>query len=260
MQVVGVVGPDPDPLVDRLTEALGERGPVGVVHHVEDTEVSPPAGRTRYEVGADGWRGRGGPRSIQDVLDRLARDHAAAILVGFPGVRVPQIVADDTEVRRQLLEVDALSDVPISDVLEVLEEARSWESLGSLVATVKGHADEEFAGAIATFTGRVRARDNPEDDRTEHLAFERYDAVAEERLASIREELQSREGVFDVRLHHRTGVVEAGKDIVFVVVLAGHREEAFATVEDGINRLKAEVPIFKKEVTVEDAHWVHEQS
>ncbi len=61
-------------------------------------------------------------------------------------------------------------------------------------------------------------------------------------------------------LHHKTGVVEAGEDIVFVVVLAGHREEAFETVSDGINRLKAEVPLFKKEVTVEESFWVHERS
>jgi len=43
-----------------------------------------------------------------------------------------------------------------------------------------------------------------------------------------------------------------------VVVLAGHRGEAFRTVEDGINRLKAEVPLFKKEVTVEDEFWAHQ--
>jgi molybdopterin synthase catalytic subunit len=66
-------------------------------------------------------------------------------------------------------------------------------------------------------------------------------------------------GVHAVRLHHRTGVVEAGEDIVFVVVLAGHRAEAFRAVEDGIDRLKDEVPLFKKEVTVEDTYWAHEQ-
>jgi molybdopterin synthase catalytic subunit len=61
-------------------------------------------------------------------------------------------------------------------------------------------------------------------------------------------------------MHHRTGVIREGEDIVFVVVLAGHREEAFRTVEDGINRLKDEVPIFKKESTTEEEFWIHEQS
>jgi len=56
----------------------------------------------------------------------------------------------------------------------------------------------------------------------------------------------------------KTGVVDAGEDIVFVVVLAGHRKEAFETVEDGIDRLKEEVPLFKKEVTVDETFWAHE--
>ena len=42
-------------------------------------------------------------------------------------------------------------------------------------------------------------------------------------------------------------------------MLAGHREEAFRTVEDGINRLKDEVPIFKKETTESEEFWLHER-
>ncbi len=58
---------------------------------------------------------------------------------------------------------------------------------------------------------------------------------------------------------NETGVVDAGEDIVFVVVLAGHRRESFRAVEDGIDRLKDEVPIFKKETTVEEDFWVHDR-
>ena len=119
--------------------------------------------------------------------------------------------------------------------------------------------DADRAGAIATFTGRVRARDGSDDDRTERLEVEKYEGVADERMAQIETELEARDGVLAVRTHHRTGVVEAGEDIVHVVVLAGHRREAFRAVEDGIDRLKDEVPLFKKEVTVEDEFWVHER-
>ena len=78
-------------------------------------------------------------------------------------------------------------------------------------------------------------------------------------MATLQEELEARDGVHEVRLHHRTGRVDAGEDIVFVVVLAGHRREAFRTVEDGIDRLKDEVPLFKKEVTAAETYWVHER-
>ena len=124
----------------------------------------------------------------------------------------------------------------------------------------KASPKADRSGAIATFTGRVRAKDSPEDARTEQLSFERYEGVAEQRLAAISEELTDREGVFEVLMYHRVGLIEDGEDIVFVVVLAGHRDEAFRTVEDGINRLKDEVPIFKKETTTDEEFWLHEQS
>lgn len=257
MEVVGVLGDDPDPLVSRLADNLAERGRVGVVRAGEVDRDPPESIHTTYTIGDGAWQGRGEERSVADVLDRLARAHEVAILVGFPGARIPQIVEGETDVRRTLLRVDALEAVDVDAVDTALEDAREWESLGSLVSTVKRSSDEEFAGAIATFTGRVRARDDPTDERTEHLAFEQYDEVAADRMAEIRAALTARDGVYEVLLHHRTGLVEAGEDIVFVVVLAGHREEAFETVEDGINRLKDEVPIFKKEVTVSDETWVH---
>jgi molybdopterin synthase catalytic subunit len=125
---------------------------------------------------------------------------------------------------------------------------------------VKAGAGAERSGAIATFTGRVRSKDSDDDARTERLTFEKYAGVAAERMAAISEELAAREGVFDVRMHHRVGTMRAGEDIVFVVVLAGHREAAFRTVEDGINRLKDEVPIFKKETTEDDSFWLHEKA
>jgi molybdopterin synthase catalytic subunit len=106
----------------------------------------------------------------------------------------------------------------------------------------------------------VRAKDGDDDPRTLRLEFEKYEGVAEERMGAISRELAARDGVEEVLMHHRTGVVDDGEDIVFVVVLAGHRGEAFRAVEDGINRLKAEVPIFKKETTVDDAFWVHDRN
>ena len=116
-----------------------------------------------------------------------------------------------------------------------------------------------YSGAIATFTGRVRAKEDEADERTRYLEFEKYEGVAEDRMRRIESELEARDGVLDVRLHHRTGRIPEGEDIVFVVVLAGHRGEAFTAVEDGINRLKEEVPLFKKEVTDEETFWVHER-
>jgi MoaE-MoaD fusion protein len=43
---------------------------------------------------------------------------------------------------------------------------------------------------------------------------------------------------------------------VIVAVSAAHREEAFAGAREAIDRIKAEAPIWKKEVEGADRRWV----
>ena len=271
MRVLAIVdgtGTGTAEIADSFVEHLEKRGTVGRV--VEDSQTTADgreqrddatSGDQTYWLSESGeWMGSGASLSLDDVLDRLAQTCEYAVVEGYPDARLPKLVVGDaaTDGGRTLATVDSPADIDVPLILDALEEVDPYETLGSLVARVKHSADEEYSGAIATFTGRVRAKEHEDDDPTEYLEFERYDAVAEQQLATIKRELESREKVYEVLLHHRTGAVDAGEDIVFVVVLAGHREQAFRTVEDGINRLKAEVPLFKKEVTVSDEFWAHE--
>ena len=244
-----------------LKRLLAElNGRVGVVRETEatgDGGVVAARGDTEYVVG-DGWRASGEGLSVAEAIDRLAPDHEYAALVGIEDVDVPTIAVDggpeDATVRAS--QADALD---VGAARDAIQEAEPHETLESLVAAVKRSERADRAGAISTFTGRVRERDGADDEPTEYLEFEKYDGVAERTMHTIERDLERREGVLDVRLHHRTGRMEAGEDIVFVVVLAGHRREAFRAVEDGIDRLKDEVPLFKKEVTASETFWVHEQ-
>lgn len=263
MKLLGIAGPDDEAatLAERIADRLGND--VALVERTHDS--SEPNRRaetiapTRYEIADDGsWIASGTDRSLWGALDELAPEHEYALLVGFPDADVPTVVLGDGDPAGEVVETAAdADDADVSAAVEAIEDAEPHETLGSLVERAKRSPDAEKSGAIATFTGRVRAKDDDEDEPTEYLEFETYDGVADERMATIREELEEREGVYEVLMHHRTGVVEYGEDIVFVVVLAGHRPEAFRTVEDGIDRLKDEVPIFKKEVTVEEEFWVH---
>ncbi len=266
MYVLGVVAPagvEVTPLVERLVNRLAGHGRVATVERStgeqESTQPRPSDAVASYRLARDGeWVGTGDHRTLPETLDELAPRYDYALVTGFDDARLPHVVVGDAESAGEvLLETPTVEDVDPATVIEGLHATDPYVTLEALVEEVKNSPHAEKAGAIATFTGRVRARDHEDDDPTEYLEFEKYEGVAEERLATIREELEARDGVYEVRSHHRTGVIEYGEDIVFVVVLAGHREEAFQTVQDGINRLKAEVPIFKKEVTTDDAFWVH---
>jgi molybdopterin synthase catalytic subunit len=272
MQVIAVVGPSESgktTLVEALVERLDDRGTVGTVKHLDcapdldtegtDTTRHRHAGAARtFGIGDAGWFATGEALTLTGALDRLAVSCDYAVVEGYSDMALPQIALGGRGGEDVRLSAPEAAEVDLERAVAAIEETDPYECLQSLVAEVKRSPREDRAGAIATFTGRVRAMEGPDDDPTEYLEFERYDEVATERMATLREELEARDGVHDVRLHHRTGVVEAGEDIVFVVVLAGHREEAFRTVEDGIDRLKAEVPLFKKEVTVSGEFWAHQ--
>ena len=285
MQPIAIVGPGAADLaaalVDRLdgrtavvNRADGERDGLTAGDASDEATdggvaVEPPADRTDADtevtLAASGeWTGRGRVDGLDDLLDGFAPDHDYLVAVGDSRLRVPTVLlggdadAEDTP-GTVIAAADALEGIDLDRLVADLDAAEPWITRETLVRRVEASADADRAGAIATFTGRVRRQEDEDDPPTEFLEFEKYEGVAEERLAEIRADLEAREGVHEVRMHHRTGVVESGEDIVFVVVLAGHRREAFRTVEDGIDRLKDEVPLFKKEVTVEEEFWRHER-
>ncbi len=257
MHVLSVGGAGAEWAIETLASTLGERGRVARLTR-QAQGVSAPD-HTNVTLDTTGtWRATGNGGGGERWADRLAADHDYLLLSGTASPRWPRLVATDHEVRGDLLPEPVARDrFDPSIVVDRLEDGEPYETRESLIRRAEASPDSKQAGAIATFTGRVRAKDAPDDEETEYLEFEKYAGVANKRLRELETELKARDGVFEVLLHHRTGVIEAEEDIVFVVVLAGHREEAFRTVEDGINRLKAEVPIFKKEVTVGEEYWVH---
>ena len=110
------------------------------------------------------------------------------------------------------------------------------------------------AGATVVFVGTVR--DVSEGRDVAGLSYEAYAELAGERLAGLADDLAGRDGVRAVWLEHRTGDLEVTEPSVVVAVSAGHRPEAFAAARDGIDRLKAEVPIWKQEHWADGgAHW-----
>jgi molybdopterin synthase catalytic subunit len=261
MHAFAVLGDEAEAGLERLLAALDGR--VGVVRADarraagDGGAAALARGDTEYVVD-DGWRASGDDLSVSGALERLAPHHDYAAVAGPTDADVPRIVVDG-DAAAAAVHAESADGLDVEAAADAIHEADPYETLESLVAAVKRSPAAERSGAIATFTGRVRAKDDPDDDRTEYLEFEKYDGVAERTMRTIERELEERESVLDVRLHHRTGRVDAGEDIVFVVVLAGHRREAFRTVEDGIDRLKEEVPLFKKEVTESETFWVHER-
>jgi MoaE-MoaD fusion protein len=104
------------------------------------------------------------------------------------------------------------------------------------------------AGAVVTFQGVTRD--------VERLEYEAYAEMAEPRIEAILRDAIERHGVCAAAAEHRIGTVPLSEPSVLVAVSAPHRGEAFAAAREVIDRIKAEAPIWKKEVAGGEERWV----
>ncbi len=109
-------------------------------------------------------------------------------------------------------------------------------------------------GAVVVFEGVVR--NNTKGRATTHLEYQCYESMAIEQIARIGREIASQCAIGRIGMIHRLGRLEIGEVSVAIVATAPHRKPAFDAALEGINRLKREVPIWKKEFFADGAVWV----
>ena len=109
-------------------------------------------------------------------------------------------------------------------------------------------------GGLALFVGVVR--DHNEGRAVTRLTYEAYSPMAEKEMARIAAEIAARHPGARVAMRHRTGMLAIGDVAVVVAAAAPHRDEAFAACRDGIELIKARVPVWKKEWGPSGAFWV----
>ena len=108
-----------------------------------------------------------------------------------------------------------------------------------LLASVK----DDSAGATVLFLGTVRDHNNGYAHAITAIYYEAYIRMAEEAMAKIEIEAVKRWNLKKFAAVHRIGNLKVGE--VSVAVAA----EAFEAARCAIDRIKKEVPIWKKEIT-----------
>jgi MoaE-MoaD fusion protein len=109
-------------------------------------------------------------------------------------------------------------------------------------------------GAVVIFEGVVR--NNSGGRLALYLDYECYEPMALRQMRRIAEEIAATEQLGRVGIVHRLGRLEVGEISVAIVVTAPHRKPAFEAAFTCINRLKQEVPIWKKEFFADGSVWV----
>ncbi len=100
-------------------------------------------------------------------------------------------------------------------------------------------------GAVLVFLGTVR--DSHQGRRVERLTYSAYRAMAEERLLRIVDELEAAGDDLALAIVHRLGEVAVGEASVAIAAASPHRAAAYEASREALERLKHEVPIWKRE-------------
>ncbi|MCD4703782.1 MAG: molybdopterin synthase [Methanosarcinaceae archaeon] len=276
MKVISVIGQKntgKTTFISHLVDRMSKLGRVGTVKLMLDHRFNPPNTDTgkHFDAGADMVTAVteselvtiGRNNRLETALESLAdAGMDFAIVEGGRDSALAKIILgemdDPEDISNIVRQLPPRSDWDMDEIVSIVNEQTDHITLSLLVNQVKANPDLKKVGGIGTFTGIVREQTT--EIRTSRLEFETYEQVARDRIEQIRTDMMQREGIIDVRIHHKIGKIGPGEDIVYIVVAAAHRTELFQALSDTLERVKTEVPIWKKEITIDGDFWVHDHA
>ena len=128
--------------------------------------------------------------------------------------------------------------------------AISAEFIGNSIAK---HQTKTSIGAHDIFLGQVRS-DEIDGKVVSSIDYTAYTEMAEEKLHIIRESAFEKYNLTCMHIYHSLGNVKAGEICLFVFVSSPRRKDVFNAIEFLVEQIKADVPIFGKEIFEDETH------
>jgi molybdopterin synthase catalytic subunit len=149
--------------------------------------------------------------------------------------------------------VDSQKSVGDGLVVKVkVKVSQKLDHLSSLLEELERSSNE--IGAITVFVGVVRGTRKKE--KVLRLEYEAHEILASQTIEKIIGELKAKHDIIDAVVEHRVGFVQVGEEVMYVLVASKHRNEGRKALAELVDRVKQEVPIWKKEITEKTAYWV----
>lgn len=125
--------------------------------------------------------------------------------------------------------------------MDVIEITENEIDVGWTLSQIKNAT----SGGTACFIGTTR--DTFEGKKVVHLEYETYYSMAMKELRAVCEAMKKKWPLTNVVLVHRIGTVPVTEVSVLVAASSVHRKEALEAISYGIDAIKEDVPIWKKE-------------
>ena len=122
-----------------------------------------------------------------------------------------------------------------------------------IAESIAKHQSKTQIGAHDIFLGQVRA-DEIDGKTVAAIEYTAYETMANEKFHEIRETTFSKFNITCMHIYHSLGKVDVGEICLFVFVSSPHRRVAFEALEYVVEEIKAEVPVFGKELFQDDSY------
>ena len=122
------------------------------------------------------------------------------------------------------------------------------------VQAILGSVHTLHSGAVDCFIGTIRNKSHGR--QVNAMEYTAYVEMAEKQMREIEDEMRQKWMLHNIALMHRIGLLQVGDIAVVTAVSSAHRAEAFEACRYAIDRIKAVVPIWKKEIFEEGNAWV----
>lgn len=122
-----------------------------------------------------------------------------------------------------------------------------------IAESIAKHSTKKEIGAHSIFLGQVRA-DLKDGVPVAAIEYEAYTEMAEAAFHAIREDIFSKYPLTCMHIYHSLGRVNAGEISLFVFTSAMHRKEAIAACSEIVERIKAEVAVWGKEILADETY------
>ncbi len=113
--------------------------------------------------------------------------------------------------------------------------------------SIAKHATKTSIGGHNIFLGQVRA-DEIDGNIVAAIEYTSHIEMANEKMHEIREAIFAKYPLTCMHIHHSLGVVKAGEICLFVFTSSAHRKAAIDACTECVERIKAELPIWGKEL------------
>jgi len=122
-----------------------------------------------------------------------------------------------------------------------------------IAESIAKHSAKKNIGAHSIFLGQVRA-DVIEEKTVAAIDYTTYEDLALQKMHELREEIFAKYELTCMHVHHSLGEVKAGEICLFVFTSSKHRKIAIDACEEVVERIKADLPVWGKEIFEDESH------